>query len=147
MTYLELREQQQAEVNAFPMVFAFNQRQLEEGMRQLGLDPSETDQVYKLPYGGGIYRRSDSAKLMEMLDRHQNEMEEAIASDTTGEGFIQEMFECELSNHEYSYTGDASDAISALGLTYEEIAADPRLLYGFRKACQRQQGPYDEKGV
>ena len=35
--YQELRDRQQEEVNAFPMFFAFDQRQFAEGMRRLGL--------------------------------------------------------------------------------------------------------------
>lgn len=35
--YQEMRNRQQAEVNAFPMFFAFNKQQFAEGMRKLGL--------------------------------------------------------------------------------------------------------------
>ena len=34
--YQEMRNHQQAEVNAFPMFFAFNKQQFAEGMRKLG---------------------------------------------------------------------------------------------------------------
>ena len=43
--YKEMRNRQQAEVNAFPMFFAFNKQQFAEGMRKLGLSPSDTRQV------------------------------------------------------------------------------------------------------
>lgn len=43
--YQEMRNRQQAEVNAFPMFFAFNKQQFAEGMRKLGLSPSDTRQV------------------------------------------------------------------------------------------------------
>ena len=33
--YQEMRNRQQAEVNAFPMFFAFNKQQFAEGMRKL----------------------------------------------------------------------------------------------------------------
>ena len=45
--YQELRDRQQEEVNAFPMFFAFDQRQFAEGMRRLGLRPSDMNQVYR----------------------------------------------------------------------------------------------------
>ena len=139
-TYFELWNKQQAEVNAFPMEFAFNEKQFEEGMRNLGLDPSQTDEIYQLGNTGGFIRKSDAAAFGEMMDRHELEMKEAIQTDSTGDGFIFYMFDYELSNHEYNYTGDPSDAIEALGLTYEEIAADSRLHHGFQKACKRQKG-------
>ena len=64
------------------------------------------------------------------------EMKDAIASDTTGEGFIYDMFRAELSDHEYTYTYDVSDAIAACGVTVEEINADQRLAHGLWKATQ-----------
>ena len=44
--YQELRNRQQEEVNAFPMFFAFDKQQFAEGMRRLGLRPSDMNQVY-----------------------------------------------------------------------------------------------------
>jgi hypothetical protein len=50
--YQELREKQQAELNAFPMFFAFNQKQFEEGMKSLGLKPTDTKKIYKMGHTG-----------------------------------------------------------------------------------------------
>ena len=47
--YQEMRNRQQAEVNAFPMFFAFNKQQFAEGMRKLGLSPSDTEKSWKMP--------------------------------------------------------------------------------------------------
>ena len=91
--YQEMRNRQQAEVNAFPMFFAFNKQQFAEGMRKLGLSPSDTRQVCSI-FGGGYCRKSDVAKLNEMFTRHRKELEDAIASDKTGQGFIY-TFPCE----------------------------------------------------
>lgn len=138
-SYTELMKRHQEEVNAFPMFFAFSDEQFVKGMRKLGLQPSETDKVYRT-WTGGFYRKSDAPARREMLDRHEREHQNAIAADKTGNGYIFEMFYYELANYEYGYTGDPSDAIDALGLTYEQIAADPKLLHGFKKACKHQVG-------
>ena len=45
-SYREMKERQQKEFNAFPLAFAFNEDQFEQGMNRLGLDVSETDKVY-----------------------------------------------------------------------------------------------------
>ena len=50
-TYREMKTRHQQEVNAFPIQWAFNQAQLEEGMRKLGLEPSATGQIVGI--GGG----------------------------------------------------------------------------------------------
>ena len=131
--YAELKRRQQAEFNAFPMQFAFSDRQFAEGMAALGLTPADTDKIYKVP-GGGFYRRQDSQRLKDMLDRFDRELSEAIAADETGEGFIYEMFLTELENHEYSYTRDTEETLEVLGYTAEEVLNDPRLKRGIEKA-------------
>ena len=67
----------------------------------------------------------------------KKERDEAIAADKTGDGYIYEMFLCELRNHEYGYTYELDDTLEALGLTYEEIEKDKRLLHGLEKAQSR----------
>lgn len=131
--YTELKQRQQKEFNAFPMQYAFSERQFAEGMAALGLTPEDTDKIYKAP-GGGFYRKKDSQRLKDMLDRFDRELAEAIAADETGEGFIFDMFLAELENHECGYTGDVEEALDALNFAAEEIRSDPRLKHGFEKA-------------
>lgn len=137
--YSELRERQQKEVEDFPMFFAFSEKQFEEGMKSLGLKPGDTKKIYKLGNTGGFYRKSDSQALRDMFERHRKELEDAIAADETGEGFIFDMFNYELANHEYGYTGNPDDTLDALGMTMEEINADSRLLHGWKMAVRRQR--------
>ena len=134
--YQEMRNRQQTEVNAFPMFFAFNKQQFAEGMRKLGLSPSDTRQVCSI-FGGGYCRKSDVAKLNEMFTRHRKELEDAIAGDKTGQGFICDMFLQELENHEYSYTGDVQETLDALGITAQYMEAVPQLLDGLALACEK----------
>jgi len=137
-TYTELKERQEKEFNAFPMVFAFNDKQFREGMEKLGLTVSDTDKVYKNNYGG-IYRRTDSELLKNILERHTDELTTAIYKDQDGTGFIFSMFNYELANHEYCYTWDITDTINALGLTIEEINKSEALTNGLRLAKQDQR--------
>lgn len=76
-------------------------------MEKWGLDArkqADLDKVYSIGYGGYIQKK-DADLLHETRARHDAEMAAAIAEDTTGEGFIYEMFLYELYNHEYGYTG------------------------------------------
>ena len=138
--YKALTDANQKEFNKFPIFFAFNQKQFDEGMRKLGLDPSDTDKIYALKGTGGFHRRSDSDKLNEMFERHEKALDDAVKGDATGDGFIYEMFTYELENHEYSYTGSVGDALDALGLTTEEVRENTALLHGLKKACAAQEG-------
>ena len=152
--YQELRDRQQEEVNAFPMFFAFDQRQFAEGMRRLGLRPSDMNQVYAIAGTGGFYRKSDAPKLHEMFARHRKELDEAIAADKAGDNHGQNrhhgVFQgvtgsrlrprqslTELSNHEYGYTGDVQDTLDALGITPQYMEAMPQLKAGLDLACQK----------
>ena len=142
--YQEMRNRQQAEINAFPMFFAFNKQQFAEGMRTLGLSLSDTCQMCSI-FGGGYCRKSDAAKLGEMLARHRKELEDAISSDKTGKGFIFDMFLQELENHEYSYTGDVQEALDALGITPQYMEAMPQLMTGLSLACNKAMCIYVSK--
>lgn len=137
-TYLQIRDRHLEEGNAFPMVFAFNNKQFAEGMEKLGLKVTDTDKVYKLD-GGAFYRKTDSQKLKDLLERHEKEMTEAIESDTTGEGFIFDMFNYELANHEYCITGDIEPTLETLGFTLEDIKKDPKLIAGLKKGIANQR--------
>lgn len=134
--YAELRNRQQAEINDFPFMWAFNNKQFEEGMARLGLLPTDTDKIYSIGAGGFI-RKTDAAAMHEMMKRHVSEQQAAIEADTTGEGFILDMFVYELDNHEYGYTRDLEPTLDALGLTVDEINASPALLHGFKLAERR----------
>ena len=138
--YSVLRARQQKEIDAFPFMFAFNQKQFDEGMIRLGLQPTDTDKIYSIGAGGYI-RKTDSAALHEMLDRHSAEMQAAIDADETGEGFVRDMFLYELDNHEFSYTRDLEPTLDALGLTMEQVAGDRKLsngLYLARRVIRRR---------
>ncbi len=136
--YLEIKRRHQQEIDDFPMAFAFSREQFKEGMASLGLTPDDTDKIFKLGDTGGFYRRTDAPALRALFDRHEREMSGAIAADETGEGFVFEMFDYELANHEYCITGDVSDTLEALGLTREKVNTDPRLKHGLAKARNAQ---------
>lgn len=55
--YQEMRERHQAEVNDFPLMFAFDARQFAEGLRRLGLRSSDKDKVCALPGTIESFRR------------------------------------------------------------------------------------------
>ena len=132
--YSELRQRQQQEFNALPLGFAFSQKQFDEMMQEWGLDPEkDLDKIYRIP-GGGYVQKKDADLLHQTTERHDKEMEAAIAEDKTGEGFIYEMFLYELNVHEYGYTMDTEDTLDALGYTVEEVLGNPRLKRGIEKA-------------
>lgn len=131
-----MRDRQQKEVNALPIRFAFNQEQFREIMKEWGLRPKmDLDKIARNPWGGFIQKK-DAPLMHETFARHRRELQAAIDADPTGEGFIKDMFLYELENHEYSYTRTAEDALDSLGLSFGDVAADPRLTRGLNLAEQ-----------
>ena len=138
-TYCELKEKHQKEFNNFPMFYAFSNERFEEGMRKFGLNPeTDNDKILHLSGTGGYFKKADEPMFDEMMARHKREIEEAIENDATGNGFIYEMFNYELANHEYGYTGDIEQTLEALDMTMEQINANKKLLRGLRKAKKMQ---------
>ena len=125
-SYMAMKERHQLEINAFPIQWAFNQAQLEEGMRKLGLEPSATSQVVGIG-GGGFIRKQDKPALLELFDRFHREQREAMLADVDGTGFAYEMFLTELGNHEFAVTGDLEETLSACGLSEQEVVENPGL--------------------
>jgi hypothetical protein len=136
--YKELKNNHQNEVNSFPIFFAFSEDQFEEGMKTLRLKPYEKELICSVGMGGFILK-ADVEDYNNMFSRQDEEMKLSINDYETGENFIFDMFNYELSNHEYTYTYEIDDTISALGFTIEEIEADERLLRGLNRACNYQR--------
>ena len=133
-SYLALKERHKREIDDFPFIFAFSSEQFAEGMAKFGLAPDETDKLCKLSIPGGFCRRTDEPRLQEMFAQHARDREEAIAADSTGGGYIFEMFRYELANREYGYTWDVEETLDALGFSMEDIEKNDALLHGFEKA-------------
>ena len=131
--YDEIKEKHQNIVNEFPMKFAFSDDQFNQGMKELGLDPKDTDKVVSIG-GGGFIRKTDAKRFGEVWDTLRKEHNDLIKADKTGEGYIKDMFVSELENHEYGYTYELDDTLDALELTREQIVNSPTLSHGLELA-------------
>jgi hypothetical protein len=133
--YVTLRNKHQREMNAFPLGFAFSDKQFAEMMAKWNLSPDDTDKIYSIG-GGGFVRKCDADAMHEMFERHAREDEEAIRENK--DDYLYHMFDYELANHEYNYTGDLTDTLDALDLTLEDIIADKRMDEALKRACKHQ---------
>ena len=138
--YKVLRDRQQEEFNSIPLGFAFGQKQFDELLARWEITADEAPLKIAAIGAGGYIQKKDVPLLRAMTARHKAELKAAIAEDETGEGFIHDMFYYELNNNEYSITYDTTDALEALGLTAEEIAADERLKKGLALAHSQIMG-------
>ena len=132
--YTSLKSKHQKEVDAFPFGFAFNKDQFDKMMTDWGFKPTQRSNVMYLESGCFI-RKSDYKAMQEMFSRHEAERKEAMKDDD----YLYQMFNYELANHEYGYTQDLTDTLEALGLTIDEINADPRMSDALKRAIAAQE--------
>lgn len=135
--YTTLKNKQQKEIDDFPFGFAFSESQFNDMMiNKFGLSPEDTDKIYSIGNGGYI-RKCDSDAMHEMLDRHEKERQEAIKENK--DDYLYHMFNYELANHEYSYTGDLEDTFDALDLTMEDIYKNTIMYDALMRAIRNQE--------
>lgn len=141
--YEELINRQQSEYNKFPIKFAFSDDQFKQSMNELGLKENDTDKIIGTG-GGGFIKKEDKEAYSEMINRFNKEFEKSISADTTGRGFIKDMFSYELANHEYCYTHDLTDTLDSLGLDIEKINNSYSLRKGLKLALNQYEKEIDE---
>lgn len=145
-TYKQMKDRHQAEVNALPLAFAFSAEQLKEVLSAWNISEEEAIAGAITPIGHGGYIRTTEKELVNStFKRIQEERQAAIEADTTGTGYIFQGLKYELINHEYSYTGDATEAIEAVGLTEEDLKREP-VQAALKRATREVMGadPFDE---
>lgn len=116
-TYLEMKARHEKEVNAFPFMFAFSNKQFEEGCKKLGVTDPKAE-LFALRGTGGFYRKTDAARLHEMTKRHNDEMDAAMLN----EEFAVNAYCYEASNHEYQINLDPEfDMANCFGYPFDRV--------------------------
>ena len=116
MKYSEFKAKQAAEMNEFPMGFAFSDKQLNELLEKWDCKKDDLCSTG----AGCIMRKTDSKALDDLYRKLSAEQVEAMKDDA----FLTEAIRSELSNHEYIYTSDNTDALRALGLTQKDLETE-----------------------
>ena len=120
--YEKTRRKAYDEFTKGKIFYAFNLKQLKEGMESIGLNLKETKKVAHL--GAGAYILIDEIQnYKKFKDKQRKEFEENMQI----YDFAKSAFKSELANHEYCYTMDPYDAINALGYTSNKINNEPLL--------------------
>lgn len=114
--YLDLREKHREELNAFPIAYAFNDKQLKEALEKLGATKEECVTVFG---HGDIVKKTDVKRFVAMLKRHTNEVKDRLKTDPD---FAMAAFLYEMDNHEYAinWSGD-EDVLSCFAIDWNDI--------------------------
>lgn len=136
-TYDILKEKHQKEIDAFPIYFAFGEKQLEETFKKINLKyPEDIDKVSGIGYGGFV-KKEDAKAYIELINKLDSEIKKEIDNDKSGENFIKDMFYSELLNHEYGYTRDITDTLDALGIAESDLKNNVALKHGLDLAVKK----------
>jgi hypothetical protein len=124
--YLEMKERHRKEVNEFPMKWAFNEYQLNQGLKELGVEKKDVVSIGL----GGFIRKSDAPAHKEMWERLAKEREDSFKDAE----YAYQAFLYELANHEYCYTYNVRETLESLGLTEDEVKESPMLESALKRA-------------
>lgn len=120
MNYKEIKAIGQKEFSEFKGIFfAFSNEQFSEGMKKIGAE-SVTELV---DIGaGGFILKSKKAEFKKLIADIEGRKQDFL---NKKENFYDAVL-YELRNHEYGYTGDHTDALEALGKTYEDLSLEQK---------------------
>lgn len=113
--YLALVEKHREELEAFPIVYAFDEKRLEEGLKKLGTTKDECVSYLGI---GDVMRKADVPAFEAMCERHHEELMRAMKD----EEFAEAAFLYEMDNHEYAinWSGDA-DVLSCFQISMKKL--------------------------
>ncbi len=115
---LKIRHQQSIE-NFEGIFYAFTDKQFKEGLKKLNLSEGEENKLLK--FGSGSFILKDRKKdLEDLLLSNKKEIRENLKD----EKLLLDALRYELSNHEYSYSGNIYPALDALSLKLEDIPSE-----------------------
>ena len=111
-TYTQIKQRHSDEFGEFPIAFAFSEKQLQEALVKLGAKQCDCVSLGS----GGIIQKTEQGNFAKLVDRHSSEMAQFYKDDKS----LVSAIVYELGNHEYGYTWDESETISALDLDMED---------------------------
>lgn len=133
--YVELKNRHQNELKQIQLIYVFNRKDLNDGLKKLGLKKTDVDKL--IPLNGGCYTTIENIKKLNKLLKKQNKkLKDEIRKDKDGTDFIYDMFSYELANHEYTYTRDLSDTLNVLNISETDIKNNPNLKNGLKLAVE-----------
>lgn len=118
-THKKLKAAHSEEINNFEGIFfAFNDEQLSEGLKKLGLPEDCNPSEHLAAIGaGGYILKTRVADFGAMFKRHDAENKELRKNPKE----LVKAIAYEMANHEYGYTGEIEDTLEALDISPGDV--------------------------
>lgn len=115
-TYKQMNARIMKETNALPLYFAFNDSQLKEVYKEVGVTEETAKDILTIGPSGSIIKKEDAELIYSTLKRHTKELDDAMQD----LDFFKSAVLYEMANHEYqiNWQGDY-DVLQALGFDCE----------------------------
>ncbi|MBO0385370.1 MULTISPECIES: DUF7659 family protein [Staphylococcus] len=124
--YVEFKERKQEKINNFDMFFAFDNKQLENGLDKLNVNKNEIVSIGM----NGFIRKSDVQKFKNMLNNFKEEHTKNMKNDD----YVYHMFKYEMANHEYIITYDDEEILEVCNVNENQFIEDERMKSIYVKA-------------
>ncbi len=141
-SYFEMCKRHQQEYDQFIEKYgfaAFDQRQFDQGMKSLQLDPA--NDVKKIRNVAGMFvLRERVPELLAIFKQQREELATAMQS----YDFAYSAFREELANHEFVVTQDSEDTLAALNLTVDDVVNTDHLRKAYEDARRDYMKQYPD---
>jgi hypothetical protein len=124
--YVEFKERKQEKINDFDMFFAFDNKQLENGLEKLNVNKNEIVSIGM----NGFIRKTDVQKFKNMLNNFKEEHTQNMKNDD----YVYHMFKYEMANHEYIITYDDEEILEVCNVNENQFIEDERMKSIYVKA-------------
>jgi hypothetical protein len=124
--YVEFKERKQEKINNFDMFFAFDNKQLENGLEKLNVNKNEIVSIGM----NGFIRKTDVQKFKNMLNNFKEEHTQNMKNDD----YVYHMFKYEMANHEYIITYDDEEILEVCNVNENQFIEDERMKSIYVKA-------------
>ena len=124
--YVEFEKRKQEKINNFDMFFAFDNKQLENGLEKLNVNKNEIVSIGM----NGFIRKSDVQKFKNMLNNFKEEHTKNMKNDD----YVYHMFKYEMANHEYIITYDDEEILEVCNVNENQFIEDERMKSIYVKA-------------
>lgn len=134
--YEELIKKHKDEIGTLPIQYASDSSQRQSALKALGTTEDEVCHVA----GGGVIRKSEVMRLNEMVQRHDEEIENFKKDDD----FLLDMFTFEMNKCHYTNSTNNKAIFDACKISMDNLADDKRI---GRIFCRAVIAYYDDSNL
>ncbi|MBK3975982.1 hypothetical protein, partial [Staphylococcus aureus] len=117
--YVEFKKRKRKKINDFDMFFAFDNKQLENGLEKLNVNKNEIVSIGM----NGFIRKSDVQKFKNMLNNFKEEHTKNMKNDD----YVYHMFKYQMAYHDYIISYDDEEILDVCNVIEHQFIEEERM--------------------